>query len=71
MSIAIKMQNQVDQLRTLLQRGNGDLLQCAPGILDSLDLEIERVRGLEQVAPINNELAAAMAKGERHEHCHA
>lgn len=45
--IAEKLQNSVNHLRELLQRDNGDLAHAAPIVLDSLEAEIERVRGLE------------------------
>ena len=47
MSIAKKMQSQVEVLRTLLARQNGDLQETLPQILDNLQAEIEHVEELE------------------------
>lgn len=47
MSIAKKMQSQVDFVRTMLARNNGDLQETLPQVLDNLQAEIEHVEELE------------------------
>lgn len=61
--IAEKLQNSVNHLRELLQRDNGDLTHHAPTVLDSLDAEIDRVRGLENVAEIRADILEVYAEG--------
>ncbi|MCL1939567.1 MAG: hypothetical protein FWG04_02770 [Desulfovibrionaceae bacterium] len=56
MSIARQLENSVTKLRVLIQRGNGDLLEAGPAVLDDLDATIEQVRGLENMANINEAL---------------
>lgn len=56
MSIANSLQASVDKARDLHRRGNGDLEIFLRDILKDIECDIERVRGLETVAPINSEL---------------
>lgn len=48
--IAETLQQSVTRLRAMLSRDNGDLAHGAPAVLDDLEADIERVRGLESVA---------------------
>ncbi|MEG2173844.1 MAG: hypothetical protein RRY29_11405 [Desulfovibrionaceae bacterium] len=45
--IAETLQQSVTRLRAMLARDNGDLAHGAPAVLDDLEADIERVRGLE------------------------
>lgn len=56
MSIATSLQSTVDKARELFERDNGDLENFFPNILKDIEFDIERVSGLEQVAPISEEL---------------
>lgn len=56
MSIATSLQSSVDKARELFKRDNGDLENFLPNILKDIEFDIERVSGLEQVAPISEEL---------------
>lgn len=58
--IAEKLERQIEHLQELAARGNGDLEQRVGPVLDSMRLEVERVKGLE--------LAAVLPAGED---CHA
>ncbi|MEG2172349.1 MAG: hypothetical protein RRY29_03705 [Desulfovibrionaceae bacterium] len=48
--IAESLQQSVNRLRAMLIRDNGDLTHGAPTMLNDLEADIERVRGLEAVA---------------------
>lgn len=48
--IAIKLEQHVNHLAVLAQRGNGDLNERITPVLDSMRLEIERLKGFEAVA---------------------
>lgn len=67
MSIASDLEKSIIKMRCLLQRGNDEIVRRGPDILGEMDEALERVRGLETVAPISAELAEAFQeKGERH-----
>ena len=64
MSIARQLELSTIKLRNLMQRGNGDIYEAGPAILDDIMLDIvEQVRGLEDTAIINN----SPAHGSEHE----
>jgi hypothetical protein len=72
MSIADKLQQSVNRARALHKRANGDLDIYLGTILADLESDIERVRGLESVAPISGELLKAYQEnGGRHDHASA
>ena len=48
-----KLLREVKKLELILARENGDVYQVGPSILESLRLEIDRVKGLEENAVIN------------------
>lgn len=48
--IAETLQQSVNRLRAMLSRNNGDVVHGAPAVLEDLEADIERVRGLENVA---------------------
>lgn len=48
--LAETLQQSVTRLRDMLARDNGDLAHGAPAVLDDLEADIERVRGLENTA---------------------
>ena len=54
-----KLLREVKKLELILARENGDVYQVGPSILESLRLEIDRVKGLEENAVINLEEAHA------------
>lgn len=56
MSIAKQLEDAITKLRVLIKRGNGDITEAAPAILDDLDAVIDQVRALETVAPITTTL---------------
>jgi hypothetical protein len=56
MSIANNLQASVTKLRAIIRRGNGDIFEVGPAILDGMEQEIARVRGLEGVTVINTDL---------------
>ena len=56
MSIARSLQASVDKLREIYRRDNGDLEIFLPNILKDVEFDIKRVRELEQVLPISEEL---------------
>lgn len=62
--IAESIQRNIDALRILLARNNGDLEHMAPLHLDALEDEAERVAGLEGAAVLNFE---EPKQGETHE----
>lgn len=69
MSITRQLELSVTKLRVLLQRGNGDILEAGPGVLEELDDAIEQVRGLEEVACVNTDLLREFQqKGGSHGH---
>lgn len=69
MSIADSLQKSVDKAREIYRRDNGDMEIFLPTFLVLLEGDIERVRGLEAVAPIDADLVKAFQeKGGVHEH---
>ncbi len=66
MSIANSLEQSSRKIKELLRRENGDLEIFLPHILADIDAEIERIAGLERLAPIDWEAAAQSAKGEQH-----
>lgn len=56
MSIATSLEASATRLRELYKRGNGDLEIFLPNILNDIAFDVERVRGLENVAVINTDL---------------
>lgn len=45
--IAEKIECEIRKLRAALERQNGDLVHVAPQVIETLEAEVERVRGLE------------------------
>lgn len=67
MSIVKSLEQNVNRLEELLRRNNGDLQEAAPAIFQDMRGDIDALRGLETVAPINAELVSAFQeKGEQH-----
>lgn len=72
MMIAESMERTVRKMETIWRRDNGDFDKMFPDLLDEARSDIERVRGLETVAPIDGELLKAFQeKGGVHEHCNS
>ena len=63
MSIAKKMLWQVEVLRSLCARENGDLQAGLPNILESLSAEIERVAELENHFVFEDKQAGCVREG--------
>lgn len=67
MSIATDLEKTSIRMRCLLQRGNDEIVAKGPELLHEVDLIIERVRGLEEVACVNTDLINDFqAKGAEH-----
>lgn len=65
MSIANSLSESAKLLRVALNRQNGDLYDVGAIVLESLEADITRVRGLETVAPAyEKRLKAIIKKGE-------
>ncbi len=56
MSIAADLEKTSIRMRCLLQRGNDEIVAKGPDLLHEIDLIVDRVRGLEEVAVINTDL---------------
>ena len=65
--ISESMQRNVEALRKLIARNNGDFVHMAPVYLDALEDEAERVAGLEGAAVLNFDAPQPQQEGE-HEH---
>lgn len=67
--ISAKLQNSVNQLRMMIRRGNNDISHGGTAILDSMEAEIERLRGFENVVTLDDELMRALReKADEHVH---
>lgn len=56
MSIASDLEKTNIRIRCLLQRGNDEIVAKGPDLLHEVDLIIDRVRGLEEVACVNTDI---------------
>jgi hypothetical protein len=56
MSIAEVLEKDISRARDLLRRNNGDLEAVLPDILDSMEAQKERVRGLENMEFLSSDL---------------
>ena len=64
MSIVRSLQTTVTKIRALRERGNGDLENCLDVILEDIEADIERVRGLEDASHIDTDLLKAFQNQE-------
>ncbi|MDR1946465.1 MAG: hypothetical protein LBQ51_04785 [Desulfovibrio sp.] len=56
MSIARSLQQSVNRLKELKRRDNGDLEIFLGNVLKDIEYDIERVRGLEEMDNISNDI---------------
>jgi hypothetical protein len=64
MSIAKSLERSAANLALLRERGNGDLEKMIPAIVEDIRFDAERVRGLEGIAAISEDIVKAFQEQE-------